>query len=666
MPLLKADQFGNIYEVGFGGEARRADVTHEEDNVVYGDYSRKESIARKKAKRKSEALARSKQEFIRNQNQAKARKEAAQKERHRRAKIKHQKMVQEETARNSAAYMKGLSRSKNPFRDQFSQAARGDVLVGFNTKGEYVSKKNMGKGHVTGAVNAEARGNTSVQFAPGNAWTPTSKYDVRRIQKRNQFFGAYEHPMSGMDGFSIKKAFKKVVKVVRKPAGKLINAPLNLTHKVMTTVPGVRDVHKGLDKLTGGTLSSFHRTLTLPGRAIETGKVSKAELLEAVVNVVKVGAIVVSGGSAVAVIGAAAGALKGGPLGKTKFGNALLSVGEVAGLAYGAGTGLSKAIEKKAIDVAAEKAASEVGKKAGPLGAIAASVAVQAGAAGAGGGKVSAVPQAATTQAAGAASKMADVAANNAAKELAKSGMKFSTDAAMAEAKKLVVEQAKGIVASEFKKKTGIPLDIATQVAQGKVPTAAQVRDQMKKELIAAPEHLKSMLADIPKQMANSDKTMGSILLERQKVLTAEIIKRDFNVAKVQDMTSKELVEHNVAFKSKAELYVSEVDEMVKIDKLAQAARLKANNSSTNMADKLKFGTEATTFERELLRRKDRVEPLGNEVAAMLVKSRELENDGAARLAIAEYGGATKYTSGTGNASAGDLRHPMLSYGLMG
>jgi hypothetical protein len=460
----------------------------------------------------------------------------------------------------------------------------------------------------------------------------------------------------------VRKAFKDVSKV----AGKVMNAPLDLTHKLMTRLPLVKDVHKGLDKLTGGTLTSLHRTVTLPGRAMQKGRVGKGELLEAVMNVVKVGAIVVSGGSAMALVAASAGALKQGPLGKTAFGRTILSVGEFAG-GGGFSKGLAKAAEKQAVNMVAKKAATEVGKKLGPLGAIAASVAVQAGASGAGaggrgGGKIS---PAATNQAAKQAVQVSEVAAKKATEEMAKSGMKFSTEAATAEAKRLVVAQAKAHVATEFRKKTGIPLDIAADVAQGKVPSPAAIKQKLLSDLRNAPEHLKSELSKIDSQKKVADMGMKKVLEEKERIYVREIAKREQDVAVIKKVTAEELVAHNINYKKRAELYVTKVDVMEDLAKKAEAVRAKANNEFTNMAEKEKLAMEAHDMESQLLAMQRDIEPLADEVAGLSLGSEQIKEDSAARLAMAEFGGRTKYTSGTGLSEQNDLAHPMLQYGLV-
>lgn len=122
-------------------------------------------------------------------------------------------------------------------------------------------------------------------------------------------------------------------------AWRIVN-PVNQMHAVIDKVPMLKQLHKETDKVLGGTLSSLDRISNLPYKALKGKPISSGEIMEAVVMAVKVGAIVASGGSAVALIAAGAGMLKAGPLGKTSFGRNLLTLVEVAGVAsaiYSAG-----------------------------------------------------------------------------------------------------------------------------------------------------------------------------------------------------------------------------------------------------------------------------------------------------------------------------------------
>ena len=711
MPLLKADQFGNIYQYGFGDDIQKAEITSNDGNVVLDGYSKKETqvraIAAKKAKAdKLKARAIRQQKIL-----LRKKKQAAKQARINQLKKMQRLQKQAFIRRQNEEYLRVVKAGKNPFTGAFKSAGRGNELVGFKTPAQVVSRKNMGKGKVQGVKNAANYGNTMLKeynWPPKSRFSSakskvksgpvkTSRTDAMKLMGLNPVSYNTQHPMAsamttmGQDGMGFRirmpkfrmprinirlpqvklpnikvPSLDRVISDVGKGAGQFLQATNPITHlrKVAMFLPGVRDVYKGLDKLTGNTLTSLERVTDLPARALKGEGISKADLIEAAMMALKVGAIVVSGGSAVAIIGAAAGALKNGPLGQTPLGNAILSIGEVAGLAYGAGQGLAKAMSKKVTDMVSAEAATEVGKKAGPLGAIAASVAVASGSAGFN-SPGSSIANGATAASAKQAVAVAGKVAAKATEKLAESGMKFSTEAATAEAKKLVIAQAKSHVANEFKAKTGIPLGVAMDVANGKVPSPTEIKKQLLTDLRNTPDKLRAELAKIPKQKDMADFAMKKVLEEKERVYEREITQRIKDVKKVKEMGAKELMKYNSAYKIKAELYNAKINAMQTVATKAKGLRGKAMEATTNMADKLKFDNEATKEEAHLLVMKNESDPLANEIATMSVTSEEIKQDNAARLAIAEYGGKTKFTEGTGIANDIDFRHPMLIYGLV-
>lgn len=670
MPLLRMNAFGEIEEFGFGNESRKAEVTGDDGNVMVGEYGSREYKARGIAQAKQKKIEQQKR-LVQVQNRQIAQAQAQAKQMQDSARKKElAKHVQ--AARNRASDIKlmAISQSRRPLVD----------TQGFQTEGRYISRKEIigGKDNDFGqrGMNWPPQSNFAKKVKAPQA-LPIKKILGERTK------ASLQHPLVGvmapmgadeaMGKIKFKKPkiktpkiISKTVKEIGKGAGAIYQAPLKLGHKVMTTVPGVKDVYKGLDKLTGNTLTSLHRTVMLPGQALRGKPISKGEMIEAIMNCVKVGAIIVSGGSAVALIGAASGALKGGPLGKTSFGRTLLSVGEIAGLAYGAGQGLSMTLQKKATDVVSQKAASEVGKNAGPLGAIAASAAIQAGAAGAGASPSTPgdkIPNAATNAGAKAVSKAADQAAVNAAKQLQSSGIKFSSEAAKAEAQKVVTAQAKGMVATEFKKKTGIPLDLATKIASGQIPSPAEVRNKLMSDLAQTPDRLKNEIANVQKQMTNAEPNMRKVLAQKQQIFEKEIQNRDKHMAIVQKKGADELVAFNTTYKKKAEGYVAQVEDLQNVSARAQELRKKAE-STANFAERDKYLLQAAALENQIMAKKKSLSPVEDELVVMAVESERIKEDQAARLAIAEHGGQTKWTPGMGRESS-ELSHPMLIYGLV-
>jgi len=86
--------------------------------------------------------------------------------------------------------------------------------------------------------------------------------------------------------------------------------PIGITTRIYTSNPITRHVYKELDKLSGSTLSGLNRVVQLPARTLRGEPISKEDIMEAVEFGLKAGVLAVSGGSAGALIGVAAGQLK--------------------------------------------------------------------------------------------------------------------------------------------------------------------------------------------------------------------------------------------------------------------------------------------------------------------------------------------------------------------
>lgn len=181
-------------------------------------------------------------------------------------------------------------------------------------------------------------------------------------------FGDYDEGLGKR--FRVKFKPKAIVRAIARPVAKVVQkaavvavkvatAPTKVAFKALQTIPVVKSVYKATDKLTGGTLTSLQRVQNLPNRVARGEKISKADLMEAVMTAVKVGAIAASGGSAASLISAGAGALKGGPLGKSSLGRNLLSVTELAS----GGLTVKQIIEKKVEDKGKDIAIKAIEKK---------------------------------------------------------------------------------------------------------------------------------------------------------------------------------------------------------------------------------------------------------------------------------------------------------------
>lgn len=314
---------------------------------------------------------------------------------------------------------------------------------------------------------------------------------------------------------------------VGKALGNLANSDLNpvlATHRALKSIPGVRDVYRDLDNFTGGTFTSLTNIASMPGRALKGEAISKADFVDAATFALKAGLIIGSGGSAAAIIGAASGQLKKGPLGQTELGRTLLGVGEVAGLAYATGEIVTDVVANKAKDEATARLAAEAAKKAGAAGAIMATAAV-----GTYSNPDSSFVGNAMTAAQSEAKKSAVVEIQK------KTGVPVTLATQMVDGKvptqndvqTAIVQESKARAATEFEKKTGIPVTLAAQVAQGKMPSTSEIKDKVYTGLTNAPEELNNQIANIDEQMKTAPKNMQVILQERKKALQETIANRE-------------------------------------------------------------------------------------------------------------------------------------------
>jgi LPXTG-motif cell wall-anchored protein len=157
---------------------------------------------------------------------------------------------------------------------------------------------------------------------------------------------------------------KQPLKTVSKAAGTYLHVinPLTYVKAIGTNVPVLKDIYRETDKFTGGTISSLVRVTDLPSKFLISGKVSKAELLEALTVALKVGAIVASGGSAGAIIAVSSSQLKQGPLGQSALGREILTLGEIAGTAYAISSAASSQVASQSTNQVSAEAGKEIAK----------------------------------------------------------------------------------------------------------------------------------------------------------------------------------------------------------------------------------------------------------------------------------------------------------------
>jgi hypothetical protein len=462
----------------------------------------------------------------------------------------------------------------------------------------------------------------------------------------------------------------QVVHQISKNAGTILNAPLQLTKQVVNNVPGIREVYRGVDRLTGGTLTSLQNTIMLPGRALQGQPISKAEFMESLSNVIKVGAIAVTGGAAASVIGATSSALAKGPIGQTPLGRNLLSVGEIASLSSLGNQSLIKVLEKKAVDEARNYAASEAGKKAGIIGSIAASAATGALAKGASAGlniATKEIPIKASAQSASEFAKVAqqagNQAVNNATQAIKNAVVKFDSAAAQEEFIKSAQTQARREVEKEFQKRTGLPLDVALKASRGEIPTRQELYDKVKNEFYGKISDLENRLSQIPRQISDAEPLMKKLLQEKSEMLAKEIADRKNLVKKVQQETAEQLAKANNELREKGAVAMAKQSVLAELGKQHDILSQKIKNA--NLDVRAKLTTEMAALQERILKARQERDKAVDE-AEKAARAAEYEKEKGAVLVLqAEYGGPNAREKYLGSSDLESYEHPMLRYGLI-
>lgn len=635
MPILALDKNGRLYQteglensdLGVGYYAD--DSLGEQRSVYFGDTSpeaeRKMHAQKNKKmleeKKRREQIQRQQKQMILEKQKVNARKMAQEK-------ISRQ----HQTARSLKTrekYMKAVRDSKDPM-NQIESQFMGNPMWGFEQKGTPL----MNSEAMNGAILA---GDYKISEGFGNTMLGESD--------------------GGMAGWG---ALGKLVKGVAKVAGKAVKVanPVTLVKNVATQLPVVKDVYKGVDKLTGGTLTSIVKVSEMPARALDGQKLSKAEFMEAGMMLLKVGAIAATGGSATALIGAGAGALKGGPLGKTSFGRNLLSVAEIGSLASIGGTSISKVLEKKATEMASSYASSEVGKRTGVLGSIAAGAAVSAGFAGVSGGGDNTIKAGANVT--NTVAKNSEVAGQKAAEELAKQAksgaIKFSNQAAFDAAKTEVSKAAKKAVSKEFEKKTGVPLDFATRIAKGDVPSSQEIKASVETKIHDGIDNAKAELARTMSQIPTSEAGFKKVLEQKQLHLEQAIKNKVAVVEAVKEDSAKTLLTINQDLIVKLKAANLQKDSTTAIAKQLKAMQDQYNRAGINADEKAKLAPQLQTLAALYQKENAKFESLADVAWKSSDKSKLAEDVGAVRVAQAEL------TPGSKNIK-NQFTHPLLMIG---
>lgn len=675
MPLLAQDEFGRVYQTEGLSEFDDAAVGYfaeidDTDNVYFGEMSdgERKRVARLKKLRRKQAQIAAKKRAAKIRYAKKLQLLKAKKERLAQRRI--QKLQEQKRKRHNMYRLAQIRASKNAFAG-YEQTTVGNPLAGWQDGEAILNSSDWGRVGVSGVEIANEFGQDNFHCVdhPMMGFGFNYHTDDESMGFRNFSFKRPAHapPMPIAPGRKRKKRrglriktpkqLKKLVKEVGKGAAAVYKAPLKLANKVLTQAPIIKNVYKGVDKMTGGTLTSLNKTLMLPGKALEGKAISKAEFMESLGNVIKVGAIIVTGGAASSVVSASSSALAKGPLGKTSLGRALLSVGEVTSLSSLGGTSLKTAMEKKVTDLASQKAASEAAKKAGPLGAIVASAAVQAGSAG-----ISPKASETVTKSAITSSKAAgQIAAQNAAQQIKIGAIKFDSVAAQQKFIESAKAQAERKVQIDFQKKTGVPLNLASDVVQGRVPSTTEIYDKMKNELYGTPEQLEMRIAQIKNQMSPNEPLFQKVLETKALIMTKELAERKALIASTDAESGEKLAKANQILKEKG------LKAMAAQTVLAELGRkhdlLSQSLLNANIDEKERITREMALLQNQIIQAKaDHDRAVGE--AEEAARAAEYEKDlGAFKSLQAQYGGPgarEKYLE-----TDDSYIHPMLRYELI-
>lgn len=172
----------------------------------------------------------------------------------------------------------------------------------------------------------------------------------------------------------IKHVFSEIAKIVSKIDWRKIAHifmvelnPLHIGYSLLSTNPITGHLFRELDKFTGGLFTSVESIATLGGRALRGDAISKKELISDAMFVCKVALVIVSGGTAAAIISASSDQLKGGYLGQSETGRAILGIAAAGTLAYFTGGSIINATQNAAVNIAQGEGEKQLIQKT-PLG----------------------------------------------------------------------------------------------------------------------------------------------------------------------------------------------------------------------------------------------------------------------------------------------------------
>lgn len=458
MSLLKLDKQGNLCEVTANGSRQACYV--EDNNLAFGEYNKDaekvlNQIKRAAQERKNQVIIRKRkaiEEYARQMGELKqveVRNKIANNARTKRLEARRNRVLLEASKQKPMGY-------------DYTNLL-GNPLSGFQSEGKVIHDINLhGEGKTSRIKKASHFGTSTIMgshpndgligFDPLSFLKDAASSAAGQVQTvvrtvvvkapvtvaKTVASGTEKVMESGVNVIQEKAAptfltalravGTTTVKAVESPQGMMLRKiifnkytdpsyPIREQIKILRSIPVLGGAVNTIDRYSGGTITNAEIALAVPGKLGRGEPVTKAELITAAVFALQAGAIIASGGSAAAIISVAASQMKQGPLGQTKEGRTLLTVAEIAALAYtlgasGAATGASAgaqagaqtgaqagaqagtqvaqktaseavvaALKQKAQQELAKKAANEVAAKTGTgvLGQIAVSSALGPG-----------------------------------------------------------------------------------------------------------------------------------------------------------------------------------------------------------------------------------------------------------------------------------------------
>lgn len=161
------------------------------------------------------------------------------------------------------------------------------------------------------------------------------------------------------------KALSPVIKKLAYLAGSAMVYlnPITNSLRLLRSWKVTANLTKQVDRYTGGMITDFISVSSIPGRVVKGDKIPKEELIRDALFAIRVGAVVASGGTATAIVGATANQLQQGELGQSELGRVVLGVAQVVAVAAATGQAWQEVAKKQAVNTAGQAAAEEAAQE---------------------------------------------------------------------------------------------------------------------------------------------------------------------------------------------------------------------------------------------------------------------------------------------------------------